>query len=115
MMLERWTFNVVLVYLSVVYWAFLLFTLEPWVIVYIAMVFYVIYAICDMAQVLMLLFYSQHPQTRPQARVDHALDADLLRLPKDRDADRHYRRVVFRKSFESNFVPERVRNATWHW
>jgi cellulose synthase/poly-beta-1,6-N-acetylglucosamine synthase-like glycosyltransferase len=115
MMLERWTFNVVLVYLSVVYWAYLLFTLEPWVILYIAMIFYVIYAICDMAQVLMLLFYSN---TRRQ-------DLKLALITPLMPIYYIYQKIVtliaiteellFRKSYESNFVPERVRNATWHW
>lgn len=115
MMLERWIFNVVLVYLSVVYWVYLYATREPIVIVYIIMMFYVVYAICDFVQVLMLLYYSR---TRWQD-IKLALISPLMPIyyvyQKIVTLIAITEELLFRKSFESNFVPERVRNATWHW
>lgn len=115
MMLERWVFNVVLVYLSVAYWGYMFCTRELWAIGYITLMFYLIYAVCDVIQVALLLYYSD------QRMKDLKLAAISPLMP----IYYAYQKVVtliaiteelfFRKSFQSNFVPERVRNATWHW
>ncbi len=115
MMIERWVFNVLMVYLTVAYLGYLFFTRELWAIGYLALMFYLIYAVCDALQVAMLLYYSD--QKLKDLRL--ALISPLM------PAYYAYQKVVtliaiteelfFRKSFQSNFVPERVRNATWHW
>ena len=115
MMLERWTFNVVLVYLSVVYWAYLGWTHELRVIGYILMMFYVVYAICDVVQVLMLLFYSNNRKQDLKLAVISPLMPIYYVYQKIVTLIAITEELLFRNSFKSNFVPERVRNATWHW
>jgi cellulose synthase/poly-beta-1,6-N-acetylglucosamine synthase-like glycosyltransferase len=115
MMLERWTFNLVLVYLSVIYWIYMLFCYQGWQIGYVAFLFYLIYVTCDFLQVTMLVYYSD----KKWQDIKLGLISPLMPLYYA------YQKVVtliaiteelfMRKSFESNFVPERVRNATWHW
>ena len=115
MFLERWTFNFVLVYLSVFYWIYLLYCREMWEIGYLLVLFYLIYAICDLFQIAMLLYYSD----------DKLQDLKLALASPLMPMYYAYQKVVtliaiteelfLRKSFESNFVPERVRKATWHW
>lgn len=115
MFFERWTFNLVLVYLSVFYWIYLLFNKEAWEIAYLMILFYLIYAACDIFQTIMVLYYS--PNKRRDLRL--AWVSPLMPIYYA------YQKVVtlvaiteellWRKSFASNFVPERVRKATWHW
>lgn len=115
MFLERWTFNFILVYLSVAYWIYLVAAREPWEICYLMILFYLIYAVCDVFQTLMLIYYS--PNKLQDLKL--AWIAPLMPMYYA------YQKVVtliaiteelfWRKSFESNFVPERVRKATWHW
>jgi len=115
MMLERWTFNLVLVYMSVFYWIYLFAFHEGWQIGYLLLTFYVVYVACDFLQVAMLVYYSD--KKREDIRL--GLISPLMPLYYA------YQKVVtliaiteelfMRKSFQSNFVPERVRNATWHW
>ena len=115
MFLERWTFNFVLVYLSVVYWIYVLCSRQLLVVGYLAILFYIVYVICDLFQVAMLLFYSDKKLQ----------DLKLGLISPFMPIYYGYQKVVtliaiteelfLRKSFESNFVPERVRKATWHW
>lgn len=115
MMLERWTFNVVLVYLSVVYWVYLFLTQDSQTLVNFLILFYLIYAICDAAQVLLLLYYSRDRKRDLQLAIIFPLMPLYYVYQKIVTLFAITEELLFRKSFESNFVPERVRNATWHW
>jgi len=115
MFLERWTFNFVLVYLSLVYWTYLLICREIWEIGYLLILFYFIYAICDVFQCLMLLFYSSNKCSDIKLAMASPLMPFYYAYQKVVTLIAISEELFFRKSFESNFVPERVRKATWHW
>lgn len=115
MMVERWLFNVILVYMSVLYWLTLPYYCTMTSIFYLVFSFYVLYVICDVLQNLFVLYYS------PNRREDLVLFAVFPLMP----IYYAYQKVVTlwaiteeiftRRSFKDNFVPERVRNVTWHW
>ena len=115
MFLERWTFNFVLVYLSVAYWIYLFFVLDPLVIFYLVILFYLIYAVCDVFQSAMVLYYSDNKLRDLKLGLVFPLMPFYYAYQKVVTLIAITEELFLRKSFESNFVPERVRKATWHW
>ena len=115
MFLERWTFNFVLVYLSVAYWIYLVFVLDPLIIFYLVFLFYVIYVVCDFFQTAMLLFYSENKWRDIKLALVCPLMPFYYAYQKIVTLIAITEELFLRKSFDSNFVPERVRKATWHW
>lgn len=115
MMLERWTFNLVLVYVSVIYWIYLAMSFDLLTIWYLIMTFYIIYVVCDYIQTAFVIFYSD----KKWEDVKLALGCPLMPIYYA------YQKLVTmwaiteelftRRSFRDNFVPERVRKVTWHW
>lgn len=115
MFLERWTFNFILVYLSVAYWIYLLMCHEMWEIGYLLILFYLIYAICDVFRCMMLLFYSNNKLSDIKLAIASPLMPFYYAYQKVVTLIAIAEELFLRKSFDSNFVPERVRKATWHW
>ncbi len=115
MMVERWLFNVILVYLSVLYWLTLPYYCTMTSIFYLVFSFYVLYVICDVLQNLFVLYYS------PNRREDLVLFAVFPLMPIYYAYQKFVtlwaitEEIFTRRSFKDNFVPERVRNVTWHW
>jgi len=71
--------------------------------------------VCDIVQVLMLLFYSNNRKQDLTLALISPLMPIYYVYQKIVTLIAITEELLFRKSFESNFVPERVRNATWHW
>jgi biofilm PGA synthesis N-glycosyltransferase PgaC len=115
MMVERWVFNVVLVYLGLAYWGVMLYTRELWAIGYLILLFYLVYLICDVLQVCLLLYYSDQKMKDVKLAAISPLMPVYYAYQKIVTLIAITEELLFRKSFQSNFVPERVRNATWHW
>lgn len=115
MLMERWLFNFILVYAGVFYWIYIWFEFSPRTIGYLVFTFYLAYLFCEFVQLLMLLYYS------PNRRSDLVLGLASPLMP----IYYAFQKVVtcwaiteelfFRRSFRDNFVPKRVREATWHW
>jgi cellulose synthase/poly-beta-1,6-N-acetylglucosamine synthase-like glycosyltransferase len=115
MIVERWTFNLVFVYLSVIYWIYLGMTCEARTIGNLVLTFYLLYLVCEVIQNLIVLYYSD---TRWQ-------DAALSLVAPCMPVYYAYQKLVTlvaiteeilgRRSFRDDFVPARVRQATWHW
>jgi biofilm PGA synthesis N-glycosyltransferase PgaC len=115
MMMERWSFNVVFVYLGAMYWVWIL-TSHPFrTICFLTITFYLIYVVCELLQNLVVLYYSD---TRWQ-------DTKLFLMSPWMPFYYSYQKFVTlfaiteeiftRRSFRDNFVPSRVRRSTWHW
>ena len=114
LVLDRWIFNILLMY---VFWAYLIwlcFYAHPdiWKVLGTIYLFYVGF---ELLQVISLLFYSNSPvrdaiicMVMPLAPFYHIYlkAASLIAVTEE---------LIFRRSFEDNFVPSRVRDATWHW
>jgi len=115
MFLERWTFNFILVYLSVFYWIWLATVREMWEIGYLMVLFYIIYVICDILQSIMLMFYSDNRKQDLLIAAISPLMPMYYAYQKVITLIAITEELIWRKSFDSNFVPERVRKATWHW
>ena len=115
MMLERWTFNVVLVYMSVVYWIFLYATRDPKTIAYILFTFYVLYVAADFVQCALLMYYSKVKKQDLYVSMIFPLMPIYYAFQKVVTLIAITEELLTRRSFRDNFVPERVRKATWHW
>jgi cellulose synthase/poly-beta-1,6-N-acetylglucosamine synthase-like glycosyltransferase len=115
MMLERWTFNVVLVYASLFYWFYLWTRFPVDEIFRLGILFYLLYSICDVLQVVMLIYYSPNKWADVKLSMISPFMPIYYAYQKIVTFIAITEELIWRKSFQSNFVPERVRNATWHW
>ena len=77
--------------------------------------FYLTYVVCDLFQILMLLFYSNNKLQDIKLAIASPLMPFYYAYQKVVTLIAITEELFLRKSFESNFVPERVRKATWHW
>lgn len=114
LMIERWFFNVVCVYTFWLYGLWI-FTVYPSSSFYLLLLLYCCGICIEFLQVMGLLFYSDRPW--------HDLKLSLV-LPlyplyqifmKVVSLVTLTREIFFHESGNDNFVPEKVRNATWRW
>ncbi len=115
MMLERWIFNVILVYVSVIYWIYLLLFFEPRLIMYLLMTFYSLYVVADLIQTAIVIYYSSDKKRDLLMGIGSPLMPIYYFYQKIVTLIAITEEIFSRRSFRDNFVPERVRNATWHW
>ncbi|MEZ6117514.1 MAG: glycosyltransferase [Pirellulaceae bacterium] len=112
---ERWIFNLFLPLWFWVYLIWLTYTLGLGGCVFPSLLFYVLYVLGDVIQLLVILWYSPH----------RAKDWRCVAVLPIMPLYQFYQRLVTtlaiveemlsRRSFRDGFVPEHVRNATWHW
>lgn len=114
LMIERWFFNVICVYTFWMYGLWI-FTAFPSGALYLLLLLYCCGLCVEFLQVLGLLFYSDRPW--------HDLKLSLI-LPlyplyqvfmKFVNLITLTREMFFHESGDDNFVPLKVRNATWRW
>ena len=115
MMLDRWIFNVIMVYLSFFYWIYLLISYETHFLIYLTSTFYVVYAVADCIQSLYVIYYSKDRKNDLILSLASPLMPAYYAYQKCVTLVAITEEILFRRSFRDNFVPERVRNATWHW
>jgi cellulose synthase/poly-beta-1,6-N-acetylglucosamine synthase-like glycosyltransferase len=114
MVAERILYNIVLQYTFWIYSAWLLCTF-PSHLPFILLTNYVIYVVLELIQFLVVLYYSLN------RRRDFRIGMIFPLLPfyylylRAATITAVTEEFLFRRSFRDNFVPERVRNATWHW
>lgn len=115
LLLERWLFNL---FLPIVFWVALLW----WCLVgfphhwaYLGLLYYLLYLAMETANWLLLLDYSAHRLR------DFRLGIVLPLMPFYQFLQRCVttwaiaEEVFTRRSFRDGFVPQHVREATWHW
>lgn len=115
MMLERWVFNIVLVYVSLIYWIWLFLNHDLETIGYVAFTFYVLYVACDLLQNVFVFYYSEQRKQDLLLSIGSPLMPIYYFYQKLVTMWAITEEIFARRSFRDNFVPERVRNATWHW
>lgn len=115
MVMERWLFNFILVYASVFYWMFLFYTYDIRTICYLTFTFYATYLICELFQLIILLYYSPTPKSDLVLGLASPLMPIYYAYQKLVTFWAISEELLFRRSFRDNFVPKRVREATWHW
>ena len=112
---ERWLFNVVLIYFNVLY-VISLIVFHDWAFVLkLTILFYVIYVLADFVQTLALLFYSKFEKQDLLLALAIPLMPFYFTFMKVVTLIAITEELLFRRSFKDNFVPKRVREATWHW
>ncbi len=112
---ERWLFNFILVYVGVLYWIYIITCFTPIDIIRLGLLFYVVYAICDLLQLLIVLFYSDTKRDDLLIGLASPLMPFYFSIQKLVTCWAITEELLFRRSFRDNFVPQRVREATWHW
>lgn len=114
LMMERWFFNVVCVYTFWLYGIWVL-TVYPSSSLYLLMLLYCCGLCVELLQVMALAFYSDRPWH------DLKLSLVLRFYPmyqvfmKAVNLFALTREIFFRESGDDNFVPLKVRSATWRW
>ena len=114
MMLERWFFNIACVFTYWGYglWLFSAFTSE---FVNVLILLYLCPLLMEGIQFLLLLGYSQTPGRDLLTAMVLPFYPFYQAFLKAADLVAILEELVLRKSRDDNFVPERVRDATWHW
>ena len=108
LMMERWFFNVIWVY---TFWLY-----GIWVItVYLLLLLYCCGLCVEMLQVLAMLFYSDRPFTDLKLSWVLPLYPMYQVFMKAVNLFALTREIFFREFGDDNFVPLKVRNATWRW
>lgn len=112
---ERWIFNLLLPLWFWVYVAWLAWSGGLGALIYPSVLFYLLYALGDLFQYLIILYYSNHFRQ----------DAGCLAVIPLMPFYQAYQRIITtiavveemlaRRSFQDGFVPAHVRSATWHW
>lgn len=115
MMAERWLFNFILVYASIFYCIFLFSSYDLRTIGYLVFSFYLTYLACEVFQLMILLYYSPNRKSDlilafacPLMPIYYAMQKLVTFWAISEE-------LLHRRSFKDNFVPKRVREATWHW
>lgn len=114
MLLESWLFRVVLSMAFVVYCGWLLLAGRV-DLGYILLTNYVAYVLLDLLQWIVLFYYS------PNRARDMRFAAGFLLAPgysfflRVTTIIAMIEEAVWRRSWQDNYVPQRVRRATWHW
>lgn len=114
LMMERWIFNVVCVYTFWLYGLWVL-TVYPSNSLYLMMLLYCCGMCIELLQVMGLLFYSDRPKHDLKLALVLPLYPIYQVFMKSVNLFTLTREIFFRESGDDNFVPERVRNATWRW
>ena len=115
MMLERWLFNIILVYASVLFWFYLAISFDMRTLKYMLMTYYCVYAFCEVVQSAFVIYYSAVKKRDLWLSVMSPLMPFYYFYMKIVTLIAITEEIFSRRSFRDNFVPERVRNATWHW
>lgn len=112
---ERWLYNLLLPLWCWIYLFFWVWSHGIDQLVYPMFLYYLLYALGDLIQYLLILYYSQHFWS----------DAKSIVVIPWMPFYQAYQRIVTsvaiieemlsRRSFRDGFVPEHVRRVTWHW
>ena len=113
-LLDRWTFNVLSVYALWGYSLWLCFHIHEhtWKQF---LLYYLCYVFLDAVILLVVLFYSNDRRRDLAAGLSAPLTPFFNLLLKGVALLAITEELLTRRSFRDNFVPEHVRNATWHW
>lgn len=112
---ERWLFNVVLIYINIFYIISLVAFYDFKFILHLTFLFYLIYIVADLIQTFALLFYSRFDKRDLTLALAIPLMPIYFTFMKLVTLFAITEELLFRRSFKDNFVPKRVREATWHW
>ena len=115
MMVERWLFNFILVYTGIISAIYLACAFSPRYVLYLTMAFYLVYFVCELLQLLVLAYYSPNRKSDLLLGIATPLMPAYFALQKLVTCWAITEELLFRRSFRDNFVPQRVREATWHW
>jgi len=115
MMVERWLFNFILVYLSAAFILYIPFIYSPRHLMYLCLTFYLAYVVTDIFQLLVLLYYSPNKIQDLKLGLATPLMPLYYAMQKCVTCWAITEELLHRRSFKDNFVPKRVREATWHW
>ena len=114
MLVDRWTFNLVL---QVTSWGYLIWLFWHWHehTGKLFLLYYLIYLALELLQAGVMLYYSGDRRRVLTAAVVIPLSPLYQLGLRAVQSWALIEELLFRRSFQDNFVPPRVRSATWHW
>ncbi|MBN2216227.1 MAG: glycosyltransferase family 2 protein [Pirellulales bacterium] len=114
LLIERWTFNVLLTFL---FWAYLVWLAFHWHanVPLQLFTYYVIYVALDFLTLGVILYYSLDPKRDLIIGLIAPLMPFYQFVLRAVSLWAITEEIFVRSSFRDTFVPEHVRNATWHW
>jgi cellulose synthase/poly-beta-1,6-N-acetylglucosamine synthase-like glycosyltransferase len=114
MILDRWFYGIALQYAFLAYLIWLAFNPHPFVL-HQALLFYITYLILEVLQLMVLLFYCDQRLRILTIGLVFPLMPFYYVWMRFVTIWAITEELVHRRSYKDNFVPERVRNVTWHW
>ncbi len=112
---ERWLFNLLLPLWCWVYLACWMWTRGIEQLCYPLILYYCLYAASDFLQYLMILYYSDHWRQDAAAIIVIPIMPFYQAYQRLITTIAIVEEMISRRSFRDGFVPEHVRQATWHW
>ena len=94
---------------------YLPFAHSPRFLFFLFITFYVAYVICDLFQLVVLLYYSPNKLQDLKLGLATPVMPLYYAMQKCVTCWAITEELLHRRSFKDNFVPKRVREATWHW
>lgn len=114
MVVERIMYNIVFQYAFWLYSAWLILTF-PSHLPYVLLTNYFIYVVLELIQYCVVLYYSLDRKRDALIGLIFPLLPLYYLYLRAATVTAITEEFLWRRSFRDNFVPERVRNATWHW
>lgn len=114
MLIDRWTYNIVLLYLGWGYFAWLCFNphSDLWKLF---LLYYVLYVVMEVLQLLVVVYYSTDRRRCWIIGLIAPLSPFYFLYLKAASLAAVTEELFWRRSFQDNFVPKHVRDVTWHW
>lgn len=113
--IERWVFNL---FLPIIFWAYLLLAClirPPASPLNLILLFYVLYVAIEFLQWLCVMFYTNHPRRDLWLFYLPLLVPPYQLLQRCVTTIALLEEIFTRRSFRDGFVPQHVRERTWHW
>lgn len=114
MIVERWFFNIACLYGLWGYLAWLAWGVQA-PASYMLVTLYLCYLVCEFVGVLTVLNYSNEPAHDLMTCLIFPLAPLYQMFLKAASLVAVTEELLWRSSYKDNFVPEHVRNVTWHW
>lgn len=113
-LIDRWVYNVLLVYGLWVYALWVGFHVHEHTWKQLVL-YYILYVLCDIVILIVILFYSTDRWRDFRVGLCLPLTPFYNLLQKAVSLWAITEEILTRRSFRDSFVPEHVRKATWHW
>lgn len=114
MLIDRWLYSIVLQYVFVGFLIWVMFNYDAFIL-YQLFLCYLAYLVMEMMQILILLYYCDNRKEILKIGTVFPVMPFYYLCMRFVTLWAITEEIINRRSYQDNFVPERVRKVTWHW